>query len=166
MDINNPMMNDDLSNDQNNSEFDSGFDAGVEADPVEDPKKYIQQLTGKLSQELRNYNKEQSDEELNKYVAGMIIPQATQGLTDQGKKEIIGKIKKGNVDDTSIENTTDEEISECCENNVQVKDKNYFQNIVSEIFQDMISNHEINDREEKKITNKKMPSKNPFISNR
>ena len=40
------------------SEFDTNFDAGVEADEDEDPKKYIQQLTGKLSQELGKYNNE------------------------------------------------------------------------------------------------------------
>ena len=63
--------------DNGGSEFDTNFDAGVEADEDEDPKKYIQQLTGKLSQELGKYNNElgEPDTELSKYVGGMIVKQ-------------------------------------------------------------------------------------------
>jgi hypothetical protein len=35
------------------------FDAGVEADEETDPKKFIEQLSGKLGQSLRQYTKEQ-----------------------------------------------------------------------------------------------------------
>ena len=66
-----------------------------------DPKKEIQQLSGKLSQELRNYNNDQQtpDTDLNKYVAGMVIPQATKVMTSDEKAEVINKIKKGMTDD-------------------------------------------------------------------
>ncbi|MBP5455578.1 MAG: hypothetical protein J6Y37_03700, partial [Paludibacteraceae bacterium] len=48
-----------------------GFDPGVEANEDEDPKKFIQQLTGKLSQSLRSYNSQlpRPDADLCKYVA-------------------------------------------------------------------------------------------------
>lgn len=155
------MMGGDMGVEQNDSEFDTGFDANVEADPDEDPKKYIQQLTGKLSQELRKYNQETSDEELNKYVAGMIIPQAAQGLTDKGKKEVIGKIKKGNVEepiaDTSAEEPT--------ENEMPMESKNIHKAIMSEIFQDILKSDDKN-RDEKEITNHSLPKRNPFVSNR
>ena len=64
-----------MGDDEMNSEFDTNFDAGVDANEQEDPKKFIQQLTGKLSQSLRNYNNEQPqpDAELSKYVCGMIV---------------------------------------------------------------------------------------------
>ena len=77
------------------SEFDTNFDAGVEADEEQDPKKFIQQLTGKLSQSLRKYNDNngQPDVDLNKYVAGMIIKQATEGLSQDDADEIIQKVK-------------------------------------------------------------------------
>ena len=54
-------------------EFDADFDAGVEADEEQDPKRYIQQLTGKLSQTLQKYSDEngQTDVDRNKNVAGM-----------------------------------------------------------------------------------------------
>ena len=71
-----PMMDDDMDNEN-------------------DPKKEIQKLSGKLSQELRNYNNDQEtpDTDLNKYVAGMIIPQATKSMTSDEKAEVINKIK-------------------------------------------------------------------------
>lgn len=86
-----------LPNEDVPDEFDSDFDAGVEADEKEDPKKYIQQLCGKLSQSLRNYNNEQPqpDTELNKYVAGMINNAASEGLSPEDVKEIIDKIESG-----------------------------------------------------------------------
>ena len=79
---------------QENSEFDTNFDAGVDADENTDPKKYIQQLTGKLSQSLRKYNESlpKPETDLCKYVAGMVLKQTTDGLTDSDKKEIIDKV--------------------------------------------------------------------------
>ena len=77
------------------NQFDTNFDAGVEADEEQDPKKYIQQLTGKLSQSLRKYtdNNGQPDVDLNKYVAGMITKQAMKGLSGEDAEEIIDKVK-------------------------------------------------------------------------
>lgn len=79
------------------NQFDTNFDAGVEADEEQDPKKFIQQLTGKLSQSLRKYNEQngQPDVDLNKYVTGMITKQATEGLSQEDADEIIDKIKAG-----------------------------------------------------------------------
>lgn len=81
------------------NEFDTNFDAGVEADEDSDPKKYIQQLTGKLSQKLNSYNKDNNDPDLSKYVAGMIVSQAVKNLGDDDKKEIIDKIENGGGDE-------------------------------------------------------------------
>lgn len=77
------------------NQFDTNFDAGVEADEEQDPKKYIQQLTGKLSQTLQKYtdNNGQPDVDLNKYVAGMITKQAMKGLSEEDAEEIIDKVK-------------------------------------------------------------------------
>ena len=79
------------------NEFDTNFDAGVEADEETDPKRFIQQLTGKLSQSLRQYNEQlpQPDADLNKYVAGMITKQAINGLSSEDVDEILDKIKSG-----------------------------------------------------------------------
>ena len=88
-----PMMGMPMDGGQN--QFDTNFDAGVEADENADPKKYIQQLTGKLSQSLRNYNngQPQADADLNKYVAGMIIKQAIDGLSPDDVQEVLSKVK-------------------------------------------------------------------------
>lgn len=103
---NQPVMNDGMNNDpmanqmpmdNQNNEFDTNFDAGVEADEQQDPEKYIQQLTGKLSQTLRDYNHslQQPDTDLNKYVAGMIVKQAIEGLSEDDAKEIVDKLNSG-----------------------------------------------------------------------
>ena len=87
------------------------FDAGVEADPDEDPKRYIQQLTGKLSTELQKYINEGNDEngELSKYVLGMLVKQAGKSLGESDKKEIIKKLNTTAQSDTTPESTEKEE---------------------------------------------------------
>ena len=104
-----PPMNAEMPTNDNDSDFDTNFDAGVEADEDEDPKKYIQQLTGKLSQELGKYNNElgEPDVELSKYVGGMIVKQVAKNLDEPGKKELIKKI---NTTNSSAEEETPEDI--------------------------------------------------------
>jgi hypothetical protein len=77
--------------------YGADFDAGVDADENTDPKKYIQQLTGKLSQILRKYNQSlpQPDADLDKYVAGMIVKQAIEGLPQEDVSEILDKVNSG-----------------------------------------------------------------------
>lgn len=138
-------------------------------DESNDPKKQIQKLTGKLSQELRNYNNDQSepDTELNKYVAGMIIPQASKVLTGNDKSEIIKKINN-NTD--SEEDLGDEGINNDLSNEMPMDDSNpseskrSIDNIIDEMVNSLL-NDKNNDRYEKK-TDVKSKRKNPFISNR
>lgn len=89
-------MDNAINSDMNEpNQFDTNFDAGVEANEEEDPKKFIQQLTGKLSQSLRKYTESngQPDAELNKYVAGMIIKQSIEGLSSEDVDDILDKVK-------------------------------------------------------------------------
>lgn len=93
---------DDMEDDADmENEFGTDFDPGVEADEAQDPKRFIQQLTGKLSQSLRSYNQTlpQPDADLGKYVAGMIIKQATEGLTPEDKNEILKKVETDNTEE-------------------------------------------------------------------
>ena len=96
------------------SDFDTNFDAGVEADEDTDPKKYIQQLTGKLSQTLNTYNNEngEPDVELGKYVLGMLVKQGVKGMDEKDKKEIIKKINIGSSENNEAENNDSVEDSE------------------------------------------------------
>lgn len=89
------MSQDNMGMQQPSSQFDTNFDAGVDANEDQDPKKFIQQLTGKLSQSLRKYNNEngQPDVELNKYVAGMVVKQAMDGLSEEDAEDIINKVQ-------------------------------------------------------------------------
>lgn len=112
----------DMNNMGDNNEFDTNFDPGVEADEEQDPKKFIQQLTGKLSQSLRKYNENngQPDVDLNKYVAGMITKQAMEGLSQDDADEIIDKIKAD--EDFSIEDGENQEIEQGTDQAVQQMD--------------------------------------------
>lgn len=132
--------------------LDGNFDAGVEASPEEDPKKYLQQLTGKLSQELRKYNTEQEmpDEDLNKYIAGMILKQTSDGLTNKGKEEVIKKLKADPSDNMS--DSSDEMATE---------------SVIKEVINNILGDDEaLEKRKEKRICNKLLPKNSPFRSGR
>jgi len=101
-----PVMNDptmgDAEGGEMDNQFDTNFDAGVEADEETDPKRFIQQLTGKLSQSLNSFNSEQGpDAGLSKYVASMIIAAACKNLDEKAKKELIEKINTASSDEES-----------------------------------------------------------------
>lgn len=112
---NEPMGNADMGGNPNTigddgtNQFANDFDAGVEADEETDPKRYIQQLTGKLSTKLNSFNSENgNDEGLSKYVGKMIVKQAAKGLDDAGKKELIAAINSASSDNSDIEEPEDE----------------------------------------------------------
>lgn len=167
---------DDEMGDENMTNFGPEFDAGVEADAESDPKKYIQQLTGKLSQEIRKYNQENEDNELNKYILGMIISQTTSMLSPKEKNEIIKKINKSEMDGDSDE-VTDEEMPMDDEmpmeddgmgeempmdNNNMTESRNW----LSEVLNNEIVDGEYDSTKRKEIKRtKKITSRNkPFIS--
>lgn len=105
----NPEMGGDPNAFEDGNQFDTNFDAGVEADEDTDPKRYIQQLTGKLSQTLNKYNNEQEapDESLSKYVGKMIVKQVAKALDDAGKKDLIKSINTTESDDENFEDDVD-----------------------------------------------------------
>ena len=149
------------------SEFDTNFDAGVEADEDEDPKKYIQQLTGKLSQELGKYNNElgEPDIELSKYVGGMITKQVAKYLDDSGKKDLIKKIKTTNSSDESEDVPMDDNMDEMPGGeNMPMESYCLTKNDVKKLFETF--NHDIEKREENLTTkNVKITKSNkPFSS--
>lgn len=149
------------------SEFDTNFDAGVEADEDEDPKKYIQQLTGKLSQELGKYNNElgKPDIELSKYVGGMITKQVAKYLDDSGKKDLIKKIKTTDSSNDSEDVPMDDNMGEMSEDeNMTMESYRLTKNDVRKLFETF--NNDIEKREENLLSNNiKMTKGNkPFSS--
>ena len=124
--------------------FDSDFDAGVEADENEDPKKYIQKLSGKLSQSLRKYNDslQKPDIETNKYAAGMVNNTVAKVLDDSDIDDIIDKMK-------SDEHPSDENDSEEFDfQNDKENMKNESKYSISEIITDFINNSDENQETE------------------
>lgn len=162
----NDMNNPNAQQDDMSSEFDSNFDAGVEADEDTDPKKFIQQLTGKLSQSLNTYNEENGkpDTELGKYVLGMLVTQGTKGMDEKDKKDIIKKIKSNNESDSNEdyempENDSDSEIEDSDTNNMKMESK-VFKLTKKQIFE----NFGIAIDDEKKESNTKI--QNDTVKNR
>lgn len=171
-DENSGMPIDNMGDVQNNGEnpFDSNFDAGVEANEETDPKKYIQQLTGKLSQSLRSYNENlpQPDTDLDKYVAGMIIKQAIEGLSPEDTNEILSKVKTDGAEEIGQE----EEISQqnveppvTDGNNVGIGESTNKSNKqkIDEIFNQVMNNGDNTDDMQKSITDISYKKK-PFVS--
>lgn len=163
----------DMANDD--SAFDTNFDAGVDADENTDPKKFIQQLTGKLSQSLRKYNNDlpKPDEELSKYVAGMILKQTTDGLTDSDKKDIIDKVNGNGSDNDSGDDMTPME-----DQSMEMQDDMGKENpmmegfnrrkLINELFQELTTvnnktNSKIADRPLKNVGFKKKPFTAPSM---
>lgn len=164
-----PPMNDQIPQngmDGDSSEFDTNFDAGVDADEDSDPKKYIQQLTGKLSQSLRKYNENlpQPDTELSKYVAGMILKQSTEGLSDGDKKEIIDKVGEDDGSDDmgqEMPQTNDQQMNSGEEGQPMMESRNH-RRLVNELFQELTQKNDnpqktIAPRPLKNISYKKRP---------
>ncbi len=91
-------------------QFGADFDAGVEADEDTDPENYIQQLTGKLAQSLRDYDEQNPGKlDLDKYVLGMIVKQAVKGMDEGERKKVIKKIKETPLpSDDQMEDTSTE----------------------------------------------------------
>lgn len=135
-------------------DFEGDFDAGLDSDEEDDPKKYIQQLTGKLSQSLRSYNEDlpEPDKDLNKYVSGMVLKQSTDGLDEKDKNEILKKLDEligddgdseddltlddiGGEDDDNDDNEFDDENDD--NNNEEVSESTMRRNFLNELFQDL-----------------------------
>jgi hypothetical protein len=73
----------------------------VEADEDTDPKKYIEQLSGKLGQSLRDFAEEQGqpDLELEKFAINSVISAShTADMDDKDKDDIIKKVNSSGAD--------------------------------------------------------------------
>lgn len=100
---------DDAAPEEGNSDKpfdDEPFDAGVEADEDTDPAKYIQQLSGKLGQTLRQYTEDngQPDFDLEKFAINSVLSATHTGeMDDNDQKDIINKVKGSGKDGDSVD---------------------------------------------------------------
>jgi hypothetical protein len=92
---------------------DEPFDAGVEADEDTDPEKYIQQLSGKLGQSLRQYTEDegQPDFDLEKFAVNSVLSATHTGEMDKDdQRDIIKKVKGSGNDENGGEEEVDIDI--------------------------------------------------------
>lgn len=166
-----PPMGDNMGDAQNDggNPFDTNFDAGVEANEETDPKKFIQQLTGKLSQSLRSYNENlpQPDADLDKYVAGMIIKQAIEGLSPEDTNEILDKVKGDEAEEMPEQQPQEEMPQQDMEQQPQMDNgvegeggmdmgesvKKSNKQKIDEIFNQVMQDNDIDDKMQKPINN-------------
>ncbi len=81
---------------------DEPFDAGVEADESTEPEKYIEQLSGKLGQSIRQFTEDngQPDLELEKFAINSVISAThTSQMDEEDQKDIINKVKNSGGND-------------------------------------------------------------------
>ena len=79
------------------------FDAGIDVDEESDPKKFIEKLSGKIGQSLRDYTEKQGqpDFELEKFAINSLISAThTSEMDENDKNDIIKKINKAGEDDS------------------------------------------------------------------
>jgi hypothetical protein len=166
-------MPNDTDNFEGDAQFGADFDAGVEANEEEDPKKFIQQLTGKLSQSLRKYNENngQVDADLSKYVAGMIVKQAIEGLSQEDTEEILDKIKSDEIpSEQDNQMQQGEENQQITSDDTQVNDVQQPNECTTRVDKGRISeivNGVLDNEEEtpyQQTTNKNSFKKKPFTS--
>jgi hypothetical protein len=89
---------------------DEPFDAGVEADENTDPKKYIEQLSGKLGQSLRDFSEKegQPDLELEKFAINSVISAShTADMDEEDKNDIIKKVNTSGDDNAESPSVDD-----------------------------------------------------------
>lgn len=78
------------------------FDAGLDVDEESDPKKFIEQLSGKLGQSLRDYSDQQGqpDFDLEKFAINSLISAThTSEMDEKDRDDIINKINSAGEDD-------------------------------------------------------------------
>ena len=133
------------------------FQNEVQDDDENGPGSDVKKYSGELSQALNTYNEENPNDEgkLNKYAINMIAAQVANNLSDKDKRSVVKKLR-GDMDDMS--------------NDEQPQPKQQEMPMESRVI-DEISNELMNDRkpikrDEKKITNKMVSKRNPFVSNR
>lgn len=98
---------------ENNKPFDDeGFDAGIDVDEDKDPKNYIEKLTGKLAQKIRDYNKINQDSDLNKFVINSLIPATIPEMDEEDTNDVIDKVNDNQTGMTSEPDANNEQMQE------------------------------------------------------
>ena len=79
------------------------FDAGIDVDEESDPKKFIEKLSGKIGQSLRDYTEKQGqpDFELEKFAINSLVSAThTSEMDEEDRNDIIKKINKAGENDS------------------------------------------------------------------
>lgn len=107
-DFNDGMEQDNSINDDMNDELqNTNDDMNLDNPNSSSPKNEIQKVTGKLSQLLNDFNNENDDSELNKYVLKMIVKQAVKGLNQDDKDDVLNSFENDDMDNNDMNHEDD-----------------------------------------------------------
>lgn len=136
-------INDDMNDGLQNTSDDMNLDNPNSSSP----KNEIQKVTGKLSQLLNDFNNENDDSELNKYVLKMIVKQAVKGLNQDDKDDVLNSFENDDMDNNDMNHEDDI--------NESINLTEFIDNIVN-----------TNGAKKQKIPYNQQSLNNPFISKR
>ena len=147
-DFNDGMEQDNSINDDMNDELQNNSDGmNLDNPNSSSPKNEIQKVTGKLSQLLNDFNNENDDSELNKYVLKMIVKQAVKGLNQDDKDDVLNSFENDDMDNNDMNHEDDI--------NESINLTEFIDNIVN-----------TNGAKKQKIPYNQQSLNNPFISKR
>lgn len=147
-DFNDDMEQDNSINDDMNDELqNTSDDMNLDNPNSSSPKNEIQKVTGKLSQLLNDFNNENDDSELNKYVLKMIVKQAVKGLNQDDKDDVLNSFENDDMDNNDMNHEDDI--------NESINLTEFIDNIVN-----------TNGAKKQKIPYNQQSLNNPFISKR
>ena len=128
----------------------------VQDDDENGPGSDVKKYSGELSQALNTYNEENPNDEgkLNKYAINMIAAQVANNLSDKDKRSVVKKLR-GDMDDMSSDEQPQPKQQEMP-----------MERVIDEISNELMNDRKPIKRDEKKITNKMVSKRNPFVSNR
>lgn len=129
----------------------------VQDDDENGPGSDVKKYSGELSQALNTYNEENPNDEgkLNKYAINMIAAQVANNLSDKDKRSVVKKLR-GDMDDMSSDEHPQPKQQE-----MPMESR-----VIDEISNELMNDRKPIKRDEKKITNKMVSKRNPFVSNR
>ena len=133
------------------------FQNEVQDDDENGPGSDVKKYSGELSQALNTYNEENPNDEgkLNKYAINMIAAQVANNLSDKDKRSVVKKLR-GDMDDMSSDEQPQPKQQE-----MPMESR-----VIDEISNELMNDRKPIKRDEKKITNKMVSKRNPFVSNR
>jgi len=148
---------------------DDKFDAGTETNEEDDPKKFIEQLSGKIGQSLRDYTDSEGspDFDLEKFVVNSVLSAThTAEMEESDRQDIINKVETSGEGEGDDENSDDDDSkgNENTEDDDNTNDDD-FGGMDEDILAEFGNDYHYDDREDNRDAWKTSGSENSYGEN-